>query len=80
MTKKKNLSPRIKIPMEEFLNAFKTGETNEEIAKVLGVKVTTVIQRVYAYKKRGVNIVPKTSGTRGAKPFDVEKANKILAE
>ena len=71
---------RVRIPMDVFLNAYKAGETYEDIAKVLGVKVTTVQQRVYSYKKKGVNIIPKSNGTRGAKPLDIERANAILAE
>ena len=80
VAKKTTRQTRVRIPMDVFLNAYKAGETYEDIAKILGVKVTTVQQRVYSYKKKGVNIIPKSNGVRGAKPLDIERANAILAE
>ena len=78
-TKKEKVVKRVRIKMEDFLRAYKTGNTYEEVAQVLGVKVTTVQQRVYSYKHKGINITPKFVGGQGRK-LDIDLANSILAE
>lgn len=70
---------RMYVSAEDFIRAYKAGETYEDVAQMLGQSVTTVQQRVYNYKKKGINIEAKPGKGRGAAKLDVEKINKMLA-
>ena len=70
---------RTYVGVEDFIRAYKAGEKWEDVARMLGQSVVTIKQRVYAYKKKGINIEAKPGKGRGTAKLDVEKINKMLA-
>jgi len=72
---------RTYVSATDFVRAYKVGETWEDVARLLGQTVTTVQQRAYNFRKKGVNIVNKPAlPGRGAKKLDIAALNAILAE
>lgn len=81
-TVSKNLTDtpkRKNIPLEDFLRAYLTHETYEGVADTLGIKVSSVRQRAYMYGKKGMHIMPKFAGARGARKLDIDRANALIA-
>lgn len=69
---------RYNISPEEFVRAYETSESYEEVQEKTGMPYEVIVTRAHEYRKKGAKL--KKLGRRGRKGLDVEALNQLIEE
>lgn len=68
--------PRKLISPEDFVRAWQSSSSMQEVANKLGIKYNSVAQRGYAYRKRGIQLKKLSS----IDSVNVDELNRLISD